>query len=173
MKKIKQLLRIAAALRPKPYSSKLSYRSRSMQLVVLLTTVWIGLQSCSKKDIVEGSEQPRTSFVQFLLFKGENHSVDDELHTSVKLRLTVSKVDFGQSTKMVLWDTLITRSRLSELERTAKVPSLTIKVPVLSTDQDKILLAYHILYNKNGEITNDSGNSAVEGSSSLDVKIGR
>ena len=153
MNRIKQLPGLLMQL----YCRAQSINSRSIRNISLIVFAWIGLLSCSKDhDEPLSGGKPVFSTVQFRLFASRDHNNPDDINTSAKLRLSISRVDFSRNSKTTVWDTLITRPSLLDFAHETKPDLIEVRLPVTNNSEDHLLLSYLVVYNKNGVLTTRS-----------------
>ena len=128
--------------------------------------------SCSKdQDAVLPGGKPVFSTIQFRLFASRDHNNPDDINTSAKLRLSVSRVDFSRNSKTIIWDTLITRSSLLDLAHETKPDLIEVSLPVINNTEDHLLLTYLVVFNKNGVLTTHSESETSSGKENSRLSI--
>lgn len=168
MNRIKQL----PGLLTQPYCRAQSFNRRSIRNISLIIFAWIGLLSCSKDhdELLPGGK-PVFSTVQFRLFASKDHNNPDDINTSAKLRLSISRVDFSRNSKTTIWDTLITRSSLLDFAHEAKPDLIEVFLPAINNPEDHLLLSYLVVYNKNGVLTTRSESERSSGKDNSRLSI--
>ena len=169
MNRIKQLPGLLTQL----YCRAQSINSRSIRNISLIVFAWIGLLSCSKDHGAQlPGGKPVFSTVQFRLFASRDHNNPDDINTSAKLRLSVSRIDFSRNSKTIIWDTLITRSSLIEFAHETEPDLIEIQILRVAETENHLLLSYLIVYNNNGKLNTHSASSTASGRDNSRFSVG-